>query len=51
MTVPGCRQSKLDVAIMTKLEAGSIVGSSEINASKLFLDDNNIKNLDIVPLR
>ena len=50
MTLPACRQNKLDVAVMTKLEAGSLVGSSEINASKLFLDDYDVRNLDIVPL-
>jgi len=45
----GCKRKVL-VAIMTKLEAGSIVGSSEINASKLFLEDNNIHDMEIVPL-
>jgi len=45
----GCRK-KVPVAIMTKLESGSIVGSSEINASKLFLEDNNINDIEIVPL-
>lgn len=46
----GCGPRKVKVAVMTKLEAGSIVGSSEINASKLFLDDNNVNNMEIIPL-
>ena len=45
----GCKR-KVPIAIMTKLEAGSIVGTSEINASKLFLEDNSINNIEIVPL-
>ncbi len=49
LTVSGCSRSRVQVAVMTKLEAGSIVGSSEINASKLFLDDNNIRNIEIIP--
>ncbi len=49
--LPSCLfRSKIPVAVMTKLEAGSIVGTSEINAAKLFLDDNNIKSIEIVPL-
>ncbi len=41
---------KTTVAIMTKLESGSIVGSSEINAARLFLEDHKIKNIDIFPI-
>jgi branched-chain amino acid transport system substrate-binding protein len=44
------KKEKTKVAIMTKLEAGSIVGSSEINAAKLFLEDHNIDNIELVPI-
>ncbi|MBP7736235.1 MAG: amino acid ABC transporter substrate-binding protein [Spirochaetes bacterium] len=50
LPICGCGPSRVKVAVMTKLEAGSIVGSSEINASKLFLDDNNVNNMEIIPL-
>lgn len=47
----GCsKKEKTTVAIMTKLEAGSIVGSSEINAAKLFLEDHKIDNIEIFPI-
>lgn len=35
---------------MTKLESGSIVGSSEIDAARLFLEDRQIKNMEIFPI-
>lgn len=41
--------SKIDIAVMTKLEAGSIVGSSEINAAKSFLEERRISDVNIVP--
>jgi len=41
---------KTRIAIMTKLEAGSIVGSSEINAARLFIEQRGIKNIEIVPV-
>ncbi len=44
------RKGKVTIAIMTKLQAGSIVGSSEINASKLFLEQYKIKNIEITPV-
>jgi len=34
---------------MTKLEAGSIVGSSEVNAAKMFLEEHRMGNIEIVP--
>ena len=44
----GCgKKEKVKIAIMTKLSTASIVGSSEINASKLFLEKNNEKNIEI----
>ncbi|HPO14140.1 MAG TPA: ABC transporter substrate-binding protein [Candidatus Hydrogenedentes bacterium] len=48
----GCKKtdSRLPIAIMTKLESGSIVGSSEFNAGKLFLEDQGITSIDLVPL-
>jgi branched-chain amino acid transport system substrate-binding protein len=41
---------KTTVAIMTKLESGSIVGSSEINAARLFLEEHRTKNIEIFPV-
>ncbi|MCK9289778.1 MAG: ABC transporter substrate-binding protein [Candidatus Cloacimonadales bacterium] len=41
------KQEKIKIAIMTKLSSASIVGSSEINAGKLFIEKNNIKDLEI----
>jgi branched-chain amino acid transport system substrate-binding protein len=35
---------------MTKLQAGSIVGSSEVNAAKLFLEDHKIDDIEIFPI-
>lgn len=48
----GCQktETRLPIAIMTKLESGSIVGSSEFNAGKLFLEDHGITSIDLVPL-
>jgi len=43
-------KEKVTVAIMTKLEAGSIVGSSEINAARLFIEDHGIKDIEIFPI-
>ncbi len=47
----GCTPSsgKIPVALMTKLESGSIVGSSEFNAGKLFLEDHKTANIDLIP--
>lgn len=46
----GCvREEKVMVAVMTKLEAGSIVGSSEVNAAKMFLEDHGVGDVEIIP--
>jgi branched-chain amino acid transport system substrate-binding protein len=46
----GCaKEQKVVVAVMTKLEAGSIVGSSEVNAAKMFLEDHGVGNIEIIP--
>lgn len=37
------------VAVMTVLESGSIVGTSEIDALRLYIKENKIKNIEIVP--
>lgn len=42
-------EEKVKVALMTKLEAGSLVGSSEVNAAKMFLEEHDIRNIEIVP--
>ncbi len=44
------KKPKIKIGIMTKLEAGSLVGTSEINAAKLFLEQNKITNIEIVPI-
>lgn len=46
----GCGERKpLKVAVFTKLESGSIVGSSEIDGIKMFMDENNINDITIIP--
>ncbi len=46
----GCsKDEKVRIAVMTKLEAGSIVGSSEVNAAKMFLEEHRIGQIEIVP--
>jgi branched-chain amino acid transport system substrate-binding protein len=35
---------------MTKLESGSIVGASEVNASKLYLEDAGLQNIEIIAI-
>lgn len=44
------KNKKIKIAIMTKLESGSMVGSSEINIAKMFIEDKNIDNIEIVPI-
>ncbi len=47
----GCgKDDKVTVAVMTKLESGSIVGSSEINAARLFIESHGIKDIEIFPI-
>ena len=40
---------KIKVAIMTKLEKASIVGTSEVNVAKVFVEDNNIEDIELLP--
>lgn len=42
-------QKTVKVAVFTKLEAGSIIGSSEIDAIRMYLEQHNIKNIEIFP--
>lgn len=44
------KKEKITVAIMTKLESGSIVGSSEINAARLFIEEHQVNNIEIFPI-
>ncbi len=45
-----CEKEKpVKIAIMTKIESGSIVGSSEVNAARFFIEEKNIKNIEIIP--
>ncbi len=43
------KKEPVKIAIMTKLVSASTVGSSEINASKIFLEDNKNNNIQIIP--
>lgn len=46
----GCVSNKpVKVAIMTKLEAGSIIGSSEVDGVRMFLKEKGITNVELVP--
>lgn len=46
----GCsRGSRARIAIMTRLQSGSTVGSSEVNAARLFLEERNVRSIEIVP--
>lgn len=40
---------KIKIALMTKLESGSLVGMSEVNAARMFLEKSGIRNIEIVP--
>lgn len=47
---PGCScGKKVKIALMTKLESGSVVGVSEVNAAKMFIEEKGISNMEIVP--
>jgi branched-chain amino acid transport system substrate-binding protein len=51
MLLGGCsREQKIEIAVMTKLESGSIVGSSEVNAAKMCLEDHGTGQMEIVPI-
>ncbi len=46
----GCsRGPRVRIAIMTRLQSGSTVGSSEVNATRLFLEERGMRGIDIVP--
>lgn len=40
---------RVPVALMTKLEAGSIVGSSEVNAARIYMEQHPRSRLDLIP--
>jgi len=42
-------EKKVKIAIMTKLESGSIVGVSEVNAARMFIEEKGIKNIELIP--
>ncbi len=42
------KKEKVKIAIMTKLDSGSIVGTSEVNASRIFLSNHPDHNIEIV---
>lgn len=47
---PGCFCSnKVKIALMTKLQSGSVVGVSEVNAAKMLLEEKGVSNIEIVP--
>jgi len=47
---PGCScGKKVKIALMTKLESGSVVGVSEVNAAKMFIEEKGAENIEIVP--
>ncbi len=50
MSIAGCsRPKKVRIAVMTRLQSGSIIGSSEVDASRLFLEESGAGNIEIVP--
>lgn len=50
LSMIGCLPEKpIRIAVMTKLDSGSIVGISEIDGARFFLEQNRIRNIDIVP--
>lgn len=50
LSTSSCRKEEpLKVAVMTVLESGSIIGSSEIDALRLYLKENDVKNIEIIP--
>jgi hypothetical protein len=46
----GCAQKPVKVAIMTKLDAGSLIGTSEVDTVRLYLEKNKITNIAAVPI-
>lgn len=50
LMIPGCSCSKkTKIALMTRLESGSVVGVSEVNAARMFLEEKGNDNIEIVP--
>lgn len=49
ITINSCfEKKKIKIAIMTKLDSGSIVGTSEVNASRIFLNNHPDHQIEIV---
>jgi branched-chain amino acid transport system substrate-binding protein len=42
------KRDKIKIALMTKFESGSIIGSSEAGALNLYLEEKGIKNIELV---
>jgi len=50
VALSGCgNDAPVKVAVMTKLDTGSIVGISEVDGARFFLEQNNIQNIEIIP--
>ena len=50
IVLTGCGpQKSVKVALPTKLEAGSLIGSSEVDCAKLYLKEKGVKNIEVVP--
>ncbi|HOP62637.1 MAG TPA: ABC transporter substrate-binding protein [Spirochaetota bacterium] len=46
----GCScEKKVRIALMTKIESGSLVGISEVDAAKMYIEKNNVKTIEIIP--
>lgn len=48
LMLTGC-SSTTRIAIMTKLESGSLYGISEVDSAKFYLKNNGIENIEIIP--
>lgn len=49
--IAGCQGSQpIKVALLTKLESGSLIGSSEVDAVRLYLEEKGIDNIELVPI-
>ena len=50
LTLSGCKaETPVKVAIMSKLEAGSLVGISEVDAAKYFLEKKGMDSIEFIP--
>lgn len=47
----GCKRApeRIPIALMTKLQSGSVVGMSEVNAARLYQEDHPDSRFDLVP--